>query len=102
MSLHDFLIWLASSSGAGVGASFILARIAWYVALPAEKKQWWFFGVCSVLSIGSYSVITYVPPEILSQIAPFFALLASAFAATFIGQAFNRLDTAVNKTVGRL
>ena len=100
MSLTDFLLWAGSAAGAGAIANFLLARMAWYVNLSSDQKQWTFFGICAFLSTSAYAVITYVPSAVLSQIAPFFAIIASAFVTTFVGQAFNRLDRVVNKLKG--
>jgi putative flippase GtrA len=90
MDLNDFLMWAASSGGASVIASFILERIPAFQALKVELKKWYFFGACSALSVGSFCVLTYVPAEVLNQIAPFFALIAVNFASVFVGEAFHK------------
>ena len=92
MNINEFLNWLMTSAGSSLVAVFILDRIAWYANKAQEARQWIFFGVCSALSVGSYVILTYVPAAVLSQIAPFFALVAIAFSATFVGTAFNKLD----------
>lgn len=92
LTLTSFLLWLASGGGATVVASFILERLAWYQAKSSTEKQWWFFGSASSLSVAAYCFITYMPAEILSAIAPFFALVASIFASVFLGTLFHQYD----------
>ena len=92
MGLNEFLLWLGSASGASGVASFILERIPAFHKLASEAKQWVYFFVCLVLSVGSYSIITYVPADILEQIAPFFALVAAVFASVFLGSVFHQYD----------
>jgi Na+/proline symporter len=93
MNLSDFLIWLATSAGASSVASWVLERIPKYAALAsAEAKRWIFFGVCAVLSCGSYAIITYVPSSVLQSLAPWFGLIASTFASIFIGTSFHKVD----------
>ncbi len=96
MSLNDFLLYLASAGGASAVASFILERFPWFQNLASDTKRWVFLGVCVFLGIGSYLVMTYVPPVILEQIAPYFAIVAAMFSAIFFGEAFHRFDKRVN------
>lgn len=99
MDLNEFLLWLASSAGSSAVASFILERITKYQSLAADVKQWVFFGVCLVLSVTSYLVLTYVPVEVLEAVKPYFGLIASTFISVFLGTAFHKLDK-TNKNVG--
>jgi hypothetical protein len=92
MELYEFLQYLASASGAAVVASFILERIPAFQRLASEWKRWVFFGACGVLSLGSYLVLNYVPAEILSYIAPYFAMVAGLFTSVFVGGAFHKIN----------
>jgi len=93
MSLNDFLTLLISAGGAAAVASWVLERIPAYVSIAlAETKRWIFFGVCAVLALGAYCVITFVSPSILQAVAPFFALIASVFSSVFLGTAFHNTD----------
>jgi putative flippase GtrA len=98
MNLNDFLLWVATSVGATTVASFILERVrAYRDMLDAELKKWIFFGVACVVSVGSYCVLTYVPMEVLSQIAPFFALVATIFVSVFSGTLWHKFDKSLPK-----
>lgn len=92
MTLNEFLVWLASSGGASAVASWILERIPQYTALQSAIKQWVYFASCVVLTLASYLTLTYVPAEILSQIAPYFYMIGVIFASVFLGTGFHRID----------
>lgn len=93
MGLTDFLLWMGGSAGASLAASWILERIPAYVNIVvSETKRWIFFGVCVLLSGGSYAVITYVPSDVLQSIAPWFGLVASVFISVFTGTGFHKVD----------
>jgi hypothetical protein len=93
MSLMDFLTLLITAGGAAAVASWVLERIPKYanMANPSDK-QWIYFGVCAVLALGAYCVITFVSPAVLQAIAPFFAIVASVFSSVFLGTAFHSND----------
>ena len=93
MSLNDFLMLLLTAGGAALVASWVLERMKWYKAIVnPENKRWVFFGACVVLSLGSYCVITFVPPYVLLAIAPYFAIVAAVFSSVFFGSAFHDKD----------
>lgn len=92
LDFMEFLKWMVGG-GAAIAASWLLERAVWYQAKTAEAKRWIFFGIVAVISVISHATFTYVPPAILLQIAPWFALVASAFVSTFLGTAMHRAST---------
>jgi hypothetical protein len=93
MELNDFLALLLTAGGAAAVASWVLERIPAYASIAvAETKRWVFFGVCAILALGSYCVITFVPPATLQAITPYFAILASVFSSVFFGTSFHNAD----------
>ncbi len=90
MSLNEFLVWL-TAGGASVAASWLLEKFSWFQNLEASVKQLVFFGACLVLSLGAFAVQTYVPEAVLAQLAPWFLIVSSTFAAVFIGTGFHKL-----------
>jgi len=93
MGINDFLLWLATSAGASAVASWILERIPAYVKIAvATTKQWIFFGVCVLLAGGSYAIVTYVPADVLSALAPWFGMVAAVFLSVFTGTGFHKID----------
>ena len=93
MSLNDFLMLLLTAGGAAAVASWILERMKWYKAIvDPENKRWVFFGVCVILAVGAFCVITFVPAAVLLAIAPYFAIVASVFASVFLGTSFHNAD----------
>lgn len=93
MTLNDFLMLLLTAGGAAAVASWILERMKWYKAIvDPENKRWVFFGVCVVLAVGAFCVISFVPGAVLLAIAPYFALVASVFTSVFLGTSFHNTD----------
>jgi len=93
MALNDFFALLLTAGGASAVASWILERIKAYSNISdPEVKRWIFFGVCTVLSVGSYCVITFVPPAVLLQIVPYFGIVATVFSSVFLGNSFHLRD----------
>ena len=88
MDLNDFLVWLSGAGGI-IAVSYFAEKSSWFQAKSSEAKQWLIFGASAVLAIGAYSVVTYVSPALLSQLAPFFTILSTLFASIFVGQAFH-------------
>ena len=91
MSLTNFLIFLTGAGGS-VAASWILERIPAYHTLESEVKQYVFFFVCLLLSVGAYAIQTYVPPAVLLDLTPWFGIMSGVFSAVFIGTAFHKMD----------
>lgn len=92
LSLQDFLLWVGSTAGSGVVASFILERIQWFQSLAADAKKWVSVGTMSLLGVASFLTLNYVPAETLALIAPYFLIIASAFGSVFSGELFHKAD----------
>jgi len=86
MSIQEFLTWFAMSGGSAVAVSWIAERIPQFQALSSSVKQWVMFVASTLLAIGSYALLTYVPAETLSQVAPYFAIVVSVFGTFFLNQ----------------
>jgi uncharacterized membrane-anchored protein len=91
MDFNTAFLWVLNSGGAAIVASFILERVAAYQEQTADAKYNIFIGVSVVISLIAYSVLTYVPAEVLAQIAPFFAVIYGAVVAAVSGTAFHKL-----------
>ena len=91
ITIFQVLTWLGGA-GCVIAASWILERIPKYNALAPNVKMWIFFGVASVLGIGAYSIATYVPAQVLEQLAPFFGIVAAVFSYIFLGATFHKAD----------
>jgi uncharacterized membrane protein len=89
MDISQFLVYLA-----GVGAVFVISWLfeGWqgYQTLANPRtKQLIFFAACAVVAIGAQLVIVFVPPAVLTVIAPYFAIVAALFANIFLGTGFH-------------
>lgn len=92
MDINEFLQWLVGSGGTIIIASWIFERIPWFQSKTVQFKEWFFFGVVSVLWAGSYAVITYVPQAILTTLQPWFLGISSLFVAVVVGKLFHKVD----------
>ena len=91
MDLSSFLVWL-SGAGALIAASWVLGQFAWYANLVEKTKQWVFFGLSLLFAGGSFAVTNYVSADVLSQIAPWFLIVAFVFVSIFINKSYTRLS----------
>ena len=92
MELAQFLQWLIGSGGAVMAASWILEQIPqWMQWENSAGKKWSFFGLSAAIGSAALAVIQYAPAAALEAIAPYFAVLAAAFATIFMGEAFHKL-----------
>ena len=90
MDLTGFLVWLSVGGGGAIASSWIWERIPWFQALEASYKQLVYFASCVILSVLAFLVQTYVPAETLTQLAPYFLIVASSFSTVFLGTNFHR------------
>lgn len=88
MTLNDFLVYLGGV-GAVAAISWLFEYFGWFQNTEPKKKQLIFFGSCVVVALGAYCIKTYVPAEVLAQIAPFFQIVAVIFSYLFLGEFFH-------------
>jgi len=97
MTLIQFLTWLFASGGSAVVASFILERSKKYQDQASEVRKWIFFIVAAVIALAGYFTVTYVPVDVLNQIAPIFAIVAMIFTIVFLGTKAHEFDKLTSK-----
>ena len=93
-SLTDFLLWLASSGGAGIMLAFILERIPAFQTLASEAKSWVTLAGTIALALAAFAILTYVPVNVLTTIAPFFAVVAGVVTTWLASQGAHAVDPA--------
>ena len=54
MEINEFLQWVVGSGGAVIIGSWIAERVPWFQMLPAEKKEYSFFGFVSLIWVAVY------------------------------------------------
>lgn len=94
MDLREFLIWLASSVGAGVALSFITERIPAFHMLSSASRSYIHLGGSLVLALGAYAIITYVPPDTLTALLPWFQIVAGVLGTGLVNQIAHKADPA--------
>jgi hypothetical protein len=92
MDLNQFLQWLLGSGGSIMAASWLLERIDWFQKQTSDIKEYVFFGLTAVISVGAYLVVNYIPSIALQVIAPYFAIVAGLFITVVIGKMFHKVD----------
>jgi hypothetical protein len=92
MELKEFLVWLASGGGGIIAASWLLERWVWFQAKTSEIKELILWGSSTVLAVGSYALVNYLPEATLLAIAPYFYIVSGVFITVVIGKTFHKID----------
>lgn len=90
--LKTFLQWLIGGGGSILAVSWALERMLWFQGLSPEQKDYTIFGLSGAVGCAALAIVTYVPASTLDSIAPYFLILASIFATTFIAKTFHKAD----------
>lgn len=91
MTLEQFLVWLIGG-GAIIAFSWIMEQIDWFQTLSPKAKRWLMFAGSAAIGLGALAVVTYVPPEVLAQLSPWFTIVAAVFVSVFLNQAAHKYD----------
>lgn len=97
MTLHDFLVWLASSGGASVALAFITERISAFQSLSPNQKQLVHLGGSLALALAAWAIMTYVPADTLTQLVPAFQIVAGVVGTWIAGQLAHGADPAAKQ-----
>lgn len=92
MTLTDFLIWLGSSAGATAALSFIAERLPAFQDLSSSAKSYTMLIGSIVLAGVAYAVLTFVPPETLAALVPWFQIVYGAVASWIVNQTMHTFD----------
>lgn len=101
MDIKSFLIWLSSAGGAAAALSFIAERLPAFQKLTSGQKQAVHLGGSLAIALIAYAILTYVPPEMLEQIKPIFALVAAVVGSWITGQVAHAHDPARIKAAAK-
>lgn len=74
MTIVQFLTFLASAGGASAALSFIAERTPAFQAWSKQKKSLTMLGGSLAIALTAYGVLTYVPADVLNQLAPYFQI----------------------------
>ena len=96
MGVQEFLKWLWLSGGTIIVVSWIFERFPWFKLQTPDIKEWCFFGLASLFSVGSYAVITFVPVVALDAIQPYFLIVSGIFITVIVAKMFHSIDK-INK-----
>lgn len=98
MTITEFLVWLGSSAGATAFLSFVAERLPAFQDLSSTAKGYWMLGGSVAIALIAWAVLTYLPPEILAQLAPVFQIVYGAVASWIANQFAHQQDPA-NKSI---
>lgn len=91
MELSEFLVWLMSAVGATGAFSFIAEQFEGWHQLSPKVRYWVSVVASSLLGLGAWAVVTYVPPEVLESLRQPFLIVSSIVVTYFSGQAFHKV-----------
>lgn len=92
--ITEFLTWLATSAGASVAFAFITERLSVFQSLSSRAKEIVHLVGPIAFALIAYAVLTYVPAEVLAQLAPIFQIVAAGVTAWVAGQVGHTFDPA--------
>lgn len=98
MTIDQLLAWLVNSGGSIVVVSWLAERFPWYKEQLPNVKETMFFAACLVVSMSSYLALTYLPPETIAAISPYFTILYGTFGSLFLGNMFHSTDKKIVPT----
>jgi hypothetical protein len=90
MEINDFLVYL-SGVGVIVAVSWLWEFFGWFPNAEPKSKKLILFGISVAVALSAYAVKTYVPVDVINQIAPFFGIVALIFVNLFAGEGFHQV-----------
>jgi hypothetical protein len=92
MTFSQFLAMIAGGTGSSAILSWISERVPAFQNLSPTVK-WWVQLIGTIgLSVTAFAVSTYIPEEILDNLAPWFAVVAGAWASFQANQVAHKAD----------
>lgn len=92
-SLTGVLSWLIAG-GAGTIATMLASELAehwpWFQGLSPTAKRWCMIAVSGAIALGAWSVLTFVPAEVLAQLAVPFAVAMTGILSYLAGQLYHK------------
>ena len=91
--LLETLTWLSGLGSAVAGAALIslLAEYwLWFQKLPADAKLLFQVAASAAIALAAFLVVTFVPAEVLAQIAPYWRILFGAVVAALGNQLWHK------------
>lgn len=89
--LGGFLIWLTGGGGA-ILISFLAERWDWFQAQTSKVKQFLMIVIPSLLGLGALAITTFVSPEVITQISPYFMVIVTVITYVLGTKAFHIFD----------
>lgn len=89
--LPGFLNWVIYSGGALLISSWLLDKWKWFQGLVEKWKKVINFTLSALLAAGFYAILTFVPPDTLLAIDPFFKIILGFVIAYGAQQAYHQL-----------
>lgn len=92
--IQEFLSFIASPAGAvivGAVVSMYLERWDWYQRQAAGAKRGIAYGLTAAVAITAYVLVSYVPPAVWQNLAPYWIIAAFTAFAVFGNQGWFQL-----------
>jgi len=92
--LPSFFYWVIYSGGALIIASYLLEKWKWFLGLSVNWKKVLNFTFAAIIAVIFYAVLTFVSPDILAKIDPFFKIILGFIVAFGAQQTFHAITKA--------
>ena len=90
--MSDFLVWISTAAGASGIVAWIAEQIPAFQDLPSKAK-WWIMLVSSVvLALIGWSIMTFVPAEVLKMLEAPFQVVVGIVLVFLSNQFFHKVD----------
>ena len=90
-TLIQLMSWIVYSGGSILIMSWIADRIQAFANATKDTKQGIIIGGALVLALGFYAILTYVSPDVLAILEPFFRIISGTVIAYSGGQIVHSL-----------
>lgn len=87
--LSTFLTFMASPVFGAWVISEVLEQAQWFQLLPSGRKSLVVLVVMLLLSITSFALVRWVPPSVVANLQPLYAVIAGTIAAFLSGKLYH-------------
>jgi hypothetical protein len=96
MTLNEVLVYATTVTGVGAIIAFVTERVPGFEYLKAEIKASIVLILSFAIPLGALAISMYVPPEFITKMEPWFAMLLIGFSVWTGTQVAHGVDKKLN------